>query len=321
MAVNFLDLVNYGSAPAGGDVLAIVKIADDTQDPRGSTLRIAVSDLFTTPSFTTGITVSGFATVSGLGTFGSLTVSGAITGTTSTFSGAMALTGAARQITLGGVTANGSAVFNNDNASQSWLVGTSGALHSLDFILLADLTTGPTNLLTVNASTKVLTSAFGFAGNLTGTLAGTVVGSLTGNVTGNVTGNLSGTTVAVTGGLTTSGPTGTGLGYATGAGGTVTQTGTRTSAVTINKLCGVITTDTTSLTSTFATFTVNNSTVAATDDVRVSLASGSSAAAGATQVYVSGIAAGSFKITVNAVGVTETGALAINFTVLKSVSS
>jgi hypothetical protein len=61
-----------------------------------------------------------------------------------------------------------------------------------------------------------------------------------------------------------------GVGYATGAGGTVTQTGTRASAVTINKATGKITTDTTSLANgSSVQFTVNNSALGGNDVVVV----------------------------------------------------
>lgn len=51
-------------------------------------------------------------------------------------------------------------------------------------------------------------------------------------------GSASGTSLAVTGALLSSGA---GIGYATGAGGTVTQGTSRTTGVTLNKLCGNIT--------------------------------------------------------------------------------
>lgn len=131
-----------------------------------------------------------------------------------------------------------------------------------------------------------------------------------------------GTSLAVTAGLTSSGATGAGIGYATGAGGAVTQITNRSTGVTLSKLSGQITTINTSLAfGAYATFTVTNTTVAIGDVVVVSQQSGSNS--GNTNVYVSTTAAGSFAITVyNAATATaETGAIIINFAVIKSVAA
>lgn len=136
-------------------------------------------------------------------------------------------------------------------------------------------------------------------------------------------GAATGTSVAVTAGLTSSGATGAGIGYATGAGGAVTQTTSRSTGVTLNKLSGTITTDTTSLAAgAEAEFTVTNSTVAATDTVIVSLKSGSTGV-GTCVPYVSAVAAGSFKITISNqhASTAETGACVLNFAVLKATAS
>lgn len=113
------------------------------------------------------------------------------------------------------------------------------------------------------------------------------------------------------------------IGYSRG-GGTVTQTTNRTTGVTINALSGSITTDTTSLAAeASAAFTVTNSAVAIGDVVVVSQRSGANG--GATDVYVSTVAAGSFAITVMnnnvAAGTAETGAIVINFAVIKAVTA
>lgn len=113
------------------------------------------------------------------------------------------------------------------------------------------------------------------------------------------------------------------IGYSRG-GGTVTQTTNRATGVTINALSGSITTDTTSLAAeASAAFTVTNSAVAIGDVVVVSQRSGANG--GATDVYVSTVAAGSFAITVMnnnvAAGTAETGAIVINFAVIKAVTA
>ena len=117
------------------------------------------------------------------------------------------------------------------------------------------------------------------------------------------------------------------VGYTTGAGSTVTQATNRTTAVTINAICGTITTDTTSLAAgASAAFTVNNNKVAIGDVVVVSQRSGSSnvaGTAGTTHVHVVTVAAGSFIISVDNQSTTtaEIGAIIINFAVIKAVTS
>lgn len=124
--------------------------------------------------------------------------------------------------------------------------------------------------------------------------------------------------------LSSAGPATGGIGYATGAGGAVTQITNRSTAVTLNALSGAITTNTASLAAeAAAAFTVNNNTIGITDVVVVSQRSGSNG--GDTEVFVSLVAAGSFQITVannNASGGTaETGAIVINFAILRGVVS
>ena len=113
-----------------------------------------------------------------------------------------------------------------------------------------------------------------------------------------------------------------GIGYGTGAGGTVTQATNRTTGVTLNTVTGQITTNSTSLAGlASASFTVTNSAVAATDVICLSIASG--ATTNQTHVDVTAVASGSFQITVdnqNAV-TAETGAIVINFAVIKGVTS
>lgn len=118
----------------------------------------------------------------------------------------------------------------------------------------------------------------------------------------------------------------TGFGFKTGegVGGTVTQATNRSTGVTLNKLAGQITTDTTSLAAEAqATFTVTNSKVAANDVVVVSIKSGSNG--GNTAVTVKAVAAGSFDLMVSnnnaAAGTAETGAIVISFVVIKGTSN
>jgi len=115
-----------------------------------------------------------------------------------------------------------------------------------------------------------------------------------------------------------------GIGYETGAGSSITQQTDRTTGVTINAICGAITTNTASLAvEAAAEFTVTNSSVAIGDVVVASIRSGSNG--GNTDVIVSTIAAGSFNLKVcnnnAAAGTAETGAIIINFAIIKAVNN
>lgn len=144
-----------------------------------------------------------------------------------------------------------------------------------------------------------------------------------GLITPNI-GVATGTSLAVTAGLTSSGATGAGIGYATGAGGAVTQITNRTTGVTLSTLSGQITTNTASLAAeAAAAFTVTNTAVAIGDVIVVSQQSGSNG--GNTDVTVTTVAAGSFQIKVSnnnaAAGTAETGAIIINYAVIKAVAA
>lgn len=111
-----------------------------------------------------------------------------------------------------------------------------------------------------------------------------------------------------------------GYGSGNGSGSTVTQITNRATGVTINALTGTITTDATSLAAeASAVFTVTNNKVAINDVVVLNQRSGKVALN--TQVEVTAVAAGSFDITVVnnnvASGTAETGAIIINFAVLR----
>ena len=132
-----------------------------------------------------------------------------------------------------------------------------------------------------------------------------------------------GATLSAAVALKSSSPSG-GVGYATGAGAAVTQLTNRTTGVTINAICGQITTHNASLAAEgTAKFTVTNSAVAIGDTVIVTQQSGSNG--GGTIVHVTTVANGSFEIAVHngnvAAGTAETGAIIINFSVIKAVAA
>ena len=108
-----------------------------------------------------------------------------------------------------------------------------------------------------------------------------------------------------------------GLGYATGSGGTVTQITSRTTGVTLDKTNGAITLVSAAGTTSWQTFTVTNSTVAATDTVIVSQKSGTDL----NMIHVTAVAAGSFNISFATTGGTTTEQPVFNFAVIKAVTA
>jgi len=108
-----------------------------------------------------------------------------------------------------------------------------------------------------------------------------------------------------------------GLGYTTGSGGTVTQGTSRTTGVTLNKTNGAITLFSAAGLATYQTFTVTNSTVAATDTIIVNQKSGTDKYI----ILVTNIAAGSFAITYATTGGTTTEQPVFNFAVIKAVTA
>ena len=111
------------------------------------------------------------------------------------------------------------------------------------------------------------------------------------------------------------------LGYKAGSGGTVTQSSSKTTGVTLNKISGEIVMNAAALADdATAAFTLTNSTIAATDVVIVNVASVGTA--GAYQVTVGAVAAGSCSISVlNVSGGSLSQAIKLNFAVIKAVAS
>jgi hypothetical protein len=131
-----------------------------------------------------------------------------------------------------------------------------------------------------------------------------------------VLGVATGTSLNVTGTLTSSGTAG--IGYSTGAGGTVTQLTSKSTGVTLNKLCGQITMNGAALAAAAeVAFTLTNNTIENTDVVIVNIQS--IGTVGAYFVTVGAVSAGSCSITI---GNTSTGSLSqaivLNFAVIKA---
>ena len=109
-------------------------------------------------------------------------------------------------------------------------------------------------------------------------------------------------------------------GYITGEGGTVTQATSKSTAVTLNKKCGTVTMNGAALAAdAIVSFTLTNSTIAATDVVVLNHASAGTAgkyalnaqaAAGSASINVTNISAGSLS-----------EAIVIRFAVIKAVTA
>jgi len=109
-------------------------------------------------------------------------------------------------------------------------------------------------------------------------------------------------------------------GYITGDGGTVTQATSKSTAVTLNKKCGTVTMNGAALAAdAIVSFTLTNSTIAATDVVVLNHASAGTAgkyalnaqaAAGSASINVTNISAGSLS-----------EAIVIRFAVVKAVTA
>ena len=109
-----------------------------------------------------------------------------------------------------------------------------------------------------------------------------------------------------------------GLGYGTGAGGTVTQATSRSTAVTINKPTGAITLFSAAGSATWGQFIVNNSLVNFSDTVVLSVVGG------ASNTYITSVvnmAGGSFTIAFSTTGGTAVDAPTINFAIIKGATA
>jgi hypothetical protein len=112
-----------------------------------------------------------------------------------------------------------------------------------------------------------------------------------------------------------------GVGYATGAGGTVTQATNKSTGVTLNKVCGQITMNAASLAAGATVgFTVTNSAVAISDVIVLNIRSGATVNSYRTQGGA--VAAGSFRVEItNTSGGALAEAVVLNFAVIKAVTA
>lgn len=114
---------------------------------------------------------------------------------------------------------------------------------------------------------------------------------------------------------------GSGIGYATGAGSSEIQSPSKSTAVTLNNICGKIQMAASALgATTSVSFTFNNNTIAATDVVIVNIAT--TATTNTYVITVDAVASGSCRIHLRNISATSRSeALVLNFAVIKAVQA
>lgn len=200
---------------------------------------------------------------------------------------------------------------------------TSGTLATLSGLAQTFTNTTTFSGQTVSVGTATSASTIGIATGATTTGVTKAVNIGTAGASGSTTtisvgptAGAGGGTVTFNGGLTLVGSIAP-LGYATGAGGTVTQLTSRTTGVTLNKVSGAITLFAAAGSTTPATFTVTNTLVAITDTITLNQRSGTNL----YQAIVTAVAAGSFNVTFWTTGGVASDSPVFNFNVLKGVNA
>lgn len=241
----------------------------------------------------------------------------------------------------GGPTATEKVVYSGTGVATALSVGTQSISATISAVSFTDPAAARNSLAlgslaTQNANNVAITggaiSGVTFSGSFVGLtlIESTTITGVTTTNGGNL--RLNGNTLSSTNtdGSIILSPNGTGEVYTTkpfgyggaGTGGSVTQLTSKSTGVTLNKLCGRIIMNNAQLNrGTSVSFTLTNSFIDTTDVVVVNIASG--ATAGAYVVTVEVIAAGSCNISLhnNASGVDYSEAVNLNFAVIKAVNA
>ncbi len=221
-----------------------------------------------------------------------------ITALTGAFSSTVTVTSASASALAVGLNGATNPAFKVDASTGSQAAGLSvkGAATG-GTVAIAAIDSGSNTNLTLDAK-----------GSGTLVLQGTATGAIT--LTRDTTGSGFIKSSSVTGGI----------GYATGGGvgGTVAQATNRSTAVTLNKLTGQITLVSAAGVGTVTTFTVNNTTVTATDAVAVWVVSG---ATNNYSVYVTAVAGNSFNISFFSASGTATDQPVFGYAVIRAANN
>lgn len=225
------------------------------------------------------------------------------------------------------VTKGGAGTFTGSLSATGIFFGGSGSAGAPQYSFTSDTDTGIYNNAANGLAGSVggarylqLSSGTSGLGDIDGNGSSKVI---TINQAGDIAINAQGANVTVTaaasnfnGSILSSGAT-SGVGYATGAGGTVTQATSRTTGVTLNKVTGSITLVSAAGSATPASFTVTNSAVAATDTPHCVQKSGTDKYI----ILITAVGAGSFEITFYTTGGTTTEQPVFNCSIIKGVAS
>ena len=225
---------------------------------------------------------------------------------------------------LGIISTTGTVIDSDIDTSGN--IDADGYISAVGNVTGGNLVTSGLAPVTGNITTGNITSAGQSitTGNITGgnIITGGVVSAIGNADSGNVnttrvsaSGNVVGGNVQTAGSVLSSGPGG--VGYTTGAGGTVTQLIDKTTAVTLNTISGEITMNNALLGGdTTVAFTLNNSVVAATDVMIVNQVGGGNVG---LYSFNANCAAGSASIAVhNMTNNNRTDAIVIRFAVIKA---